>query len=220
MARPSNPVRTEAEEFIRSEIERVGIAGLDGAGITRRFVAKGASRARVQAWITEAKREAAAGPSATDRASVAAATAVEEAEIREATMDQAAARAAMLDRLPPRAELDAIEDSISATSMLPASTEAILDRLQRTMDTCSLVLAHAHTPEGKLRNPRMALQAADTLRRCLETALKLYDKLDAIRIVERFMKEMLDEIRPLSPETAKAIVHRLQKVQRRWAERD
>src|SRR4051812_4003441 len=121
MARPSNPVGTEAEEFIRAEIERVGIAGLDGAAITRRFVARGASRARVQAWITEAKREAATGPSDEDGASVAAAKSVENEETRNVAVEKAAATAAVLNGLPPRAELNAIDDAISAISMLPGN---------------------------------------------------------------------------------------------------
>lgn len=160
MARPSNPVRIEAEEFIRAEIERVGIAGLDGGGITRRFVARGASRARVQAWITEAKKEAAADPSATERASVAAAAYVKEDETSKLAMEKAAATAAVLNALPPRAELNTIDDAISVTSILPASTGAILDRLQPTMDTCSLVWRtpiHLRASFGNPGRPRRRL---------------------------------------------------------------
>lgn len=216
MARPSNPIRTTAEEFIRAEIERVGVAGLDGAAITKRFVARGASRARVQAWIAEAKR-AAAPVSAPGAETKAAATKVDEQRELQANLETAAATAAVLDSLPTRTELQEIDASISVVSMMPGRAQEALDHLQRTIDTCNRVLTYCHAPDGRVRNPRMALQSADALRRCLETALKLYESMNNVQMIERFMAEMLAEVRPLNPDMARAVIGRMRAVQGRWA---
>jgi hypothetical protein len=90
MAYPSSPLRNEAEEFIHLEIARVGPGGLDRGAIVRRFVERGASKARVYAWIAALVNDAKNPPPDT----LAADLAVAEAAI------QAAETAKVLDSLP------------------------------------------------------------------------------------------------------------------------
>ena len=89
--------------------------------------------------------------------------------------------------------------------------------LEHIIGVTGKVIQASHGSDGKVRNARMALQGTETLRKCLETALKLYESINNVRQVEAFMAEMLGAVRELSPETAQAVVERMKVVQGRWA---
>jgi hypothetical protein len=97
-------------------------------------------------------------------------------------MDKATAAAAILDSLPPRSEVQAIEDSISTTGMLPGSTQAMLDRLQATMDTCTRVLTYANTPDGKIDpQPSNGAAGCGHAPKVPRDSLKLSGRFDALQ---------------------------------------
>lgn len=79
MAYASNPVRNEAEEFIRLKIGRLGPNGLDRGSIVRRFVERGASKTRIHAWIAAAVHDTKNPPADTLKADLAVAKAAIEA---------------------------------------------------------------------------------------------------------------------------------------------
>lgn len=234
MARPSNPLRTQCEEFVRAELERAGLAALDVGSIVKRFVALGASRTRVHTWVSDVRQafETDGGKPAAERAAEALRSFVAEEAQRATTMEAAKETAAVLDSLPKPAELaaEAVAAGVhgaagavpppsapAGVALVPDAARGVLAHLDTVIGTCSNVLALSYGPDGKMRNARMALASADMLRRTLETALKLYESINNVQQIESFMRETLAEVRTLSPETARAVVERMRAVQTRWS---
>lgn len=241
MAGPS--LRNEAVDFIQAEIERVGVEKLDRAAVVRRFLAKGASRARIYDWI-KVEMEAARNPPPDSL----------EEDMRRAEAEIAASqRAAVISQLPSKDRVTrlageasaAIKEARSASvpdsplvivesppirgtssGMTPVPAVAVpaprgigivMSKLERAIETVDQCISYSYGENGKLRNPRMALAASDGLRRCLETALKLHEAVDNVQAVQRFMDEIMAALRETSPEVAAAVVEKLQGVTGRWA---
>lgn len=237
MTTPS--LRNEAIDFIHAEIERVGLEKVDRAAIVRMFVAKGASRARIYDWLkTEIAAVRNPPPARPDP--------MEEEVARAEAVFAAERRAAAINALPSRADLEQLEQearqavrsanvpdsppvilsSPTRTGMAPVPAVAaptprgmgnVMAKLERAIETVDQCISHSYGENGKLRNPRMALVAADGLRRCLETALKLHEAVDNVQAVQRFMDEIMGELRAVAPDVASAVVERLQGVTARWA---
>lgn len=106
---------------------------------------------------------------------------------------------------------------VVALSLVPDAAKGVLAHLQTIMDTALRVLAFSHTPDGKVRNPKLALSSGETLRRCLETAAKLYESINNTAQVERFMAEVVAELHLASPDMARRVVERMRVVQSRWS---
>ena len=234
----SNPLRNEALEYIQSEIARVGVGKLDRGGIVKAFVARGASRARVYGWIKE-ETDAHLNPPPPEPDPLEVEVAQAEAKVR------AAERAKVLDALPSKAEMVDLEREAAAAarvhrqtpeSRVPGSPSpppvtidssgveqpasgigAVMGKLERAIDTVEHCITYSYGENGRVRNPRMALASADTLRKCLETALKLHETVDNVQAVQRFMAEIMAELRDVAPDVAAAVVERLRVVTARWA---
>ena len=244
MARPSNPLRNEAEEFIRLELARVGPDGLDKAAIVRRFVERGASQSRVFEWIKAVVRDARHPPAEPD--TLAADMAVAEAAL------VAAERAKVLDGLPAPAQLRRVEEAARealerpakpvpgtpqsaqttpervepAASASPQAEPACLSigggdalhaQIQTLLGSANRVLANCYAADGKVRNPRMMLAAIDAARRLVETAHKMAESRNRDAVVESFMAAMLAEVGQLEPAAARAVVERMRVAMARWA---
>ena len=244
MARPSNPLRNEAEEFIRLEVARVGPDGLDKAAIVRRFVERGASQSRVFEWIKGVVRDS-RHPSA-EPDTLEADMAVAEAAL------VAAERAKVLDSLPAPAQLRRVEEAARevlerpaqpgpgtlpnaqtapervelAASASPQAELACLSigggdglhgQIQTLLGSANRVLANCYGTDGKVRNPRMMLSAIEAARRLVETAHKMAESRNRDAVVESFMAEMLAEVRQLEPAAARAVVERMGVAMARWA---
>ena len=110
MAYSSNPLRNEAEEFIRTEIARVGPDALDKGAIVRRYVERGASKTRVHEWIKALVHDA-KNPSPD---TLEAGLAVAEAAIK------AAEHAKVLDSLPRPEDLAQLERAARVAIEAPA----------------------------------------------------------------------------------------------------
>ena len=242
-----SPLRNEAVDFIHSEITRVGLDKLDRSAIVRAFVAKGASRARVFAWIKD-ELELIRNPPEPGPDPIAVEVARAEAMIA------AEQRAAVLNSIPSKTALLELEREANATirasrrdvpalicpvaespesggnppptvdeTGLPvdgpsaSGVGAVMARLERATETVEKCITYSFGDNGKVRNPRMALASADALRKCLETALKLHETVDNVQAVQRFMAEIMAELRDVAPEVAAAVVERLRGVTARWA---
>ena len=101
-------------------------------------------------------------------------------------------------------------------SMVPDAARGVLAQLQTIQDTCNKVLQASLAPDGRMRNARQAIQAVEALRRTLETALKLYEAINNVALVERFMQEMLAAVGKLHPDAAQACIAEMRQVQGRW----
>lgn len=187
-------------EALRVEVEQAVAEYLDAgqpvdrAALLARYTAKGASRTRIYAWIKDALERLPSEPRHTPEQS---------------------ALAADLAALPDREALASIE--VEAKRGGPGSGQA-LERLQALIDTANKVLNFALHPDGRVKNPRLALIAVEQIRRMLETSLKLYETISNMQTIERFIAEVMAELRAADPEMAKRVVERMQAVQGRWAE--
>ena len=244
MAPPSNPLRTQCEEFVRAEIARLGVAGVDTAAVVRRFVELGATRSRVHSWVTELKRQAGPPPPpdpvAEAAAAVEAAAAAVEEAAQVASLDAAREVAAVLDSLPNPAELAAVSATVEALvqqvaspppvpsasveagpaesiTLTPTSAQAMMDQVHRMIATCNKVLEASCAADGRIRNAKQALAAMEASRRVIETGFKFNEAVSNIQQIERFMEEMIAAVRKLSPETAEAVVAAMRGVQTRWS---
>lgn len=238
-----SPLRNEAIDFIHAEIERVGVDNIDRGAIVKAYMAKGASRARIYGWlkdtIDQVRNPAAPGADPLEE-EVARAEGMIAAAGRAAVMAQLPTRAdvAKLEReaaaviaivrepirplsvpdSPPLGETSSgIMPVPAIVAPRPTGIGIVMAKLERAMETVDQCITFAYGENGKLRNPRMALTAADGLRRCLETALKLHEAVDNVQAVQRFMDEIMIALGDVSPEVAAAVVARMQEVTGRWA---
>ena len=71
------------------------------------------------------------------------------------------------------------------------------------------VMAAARGPDGKPRNSKMLLNATNTLRRCLETAVRLQESIaDAVQ-ADDYDRVIMEEIAKIDPAAAARITARL-----------
>jgi hypothetical protein len=218
MAYSSNPLRNEAEEFIRAEIARLGPDALDKGAIVRRYVERGASKTRVHEWIKALVHDAKNPAPDTLPADLA---------VAEAAM-QAAGHAKVLDSLPGPEDLAQVEMAarVAVDAAAPAhdapltlvsgGTAIALERVQKIIGTIERVMTYSHHADGRIRNPRVALASAEALRKTLETALKLYETISDIQTVQRFIDAVMAELRAADRDLARCVVERLQGIQGRW----
>lgn len=65
----------------------------------------------------------------------------------------------------------------------------------------------------------MLLQSTEVLRRCLETATRLYDAVAAVQRIDQFNAELLEVVEAVHaecPEAARLIIQRTRAVADRW----
>ncbi len=71
------------------------------------------------------------------------------------------------------------------------------------------VMAASRGPDGKPRNSKMLIRATDSLRRCLETAVRLQEAIADALALEEYDRVILDEIAKIDPAVAARITARL-----------
>ena len=184
----SNPLRELAEADVRAELARVGVEALDKNTIIRRYAGLGASRTRARAWV-DGEIARAGKPAGKPVGAKASAEPIAPA--------------------PPAGG--------GVPSIVPDSAKGVLEHLTMVMETSTRVLNASHDASGKVRNSKLALASAEQLRRCLETALKIYESINNVQQVERFMACVIEELRLLEPEAARAVVDRMRATKGRWA---
>jgi hypothetical protein len=96
-------------------------------------------------------------------------------------------------------------------------TVNVLERLSRVMADIELLVGHAKTDDGKVRNSRLLLQSSAELRKCLETSVKFYQAMRDVDQVNQLHAAILAEIRKVSPEMAEAILRRIDAIAASWA---
>jgi hypothetical protein len=92
----------------------------------------------------------------------------------------------------------------------------VLDRLARVMGDVELLVQHAKTGDGKVRNARLLLVSSAELRKCLETSVKFYAAMRETAQSDRLQEAILDEIAKASPEVAEAIYRRIDHIAATW----
>ena len=195
-------LRDEIEAAVIAEVERVGPDALNKAALFSQFKARGASRASIYRWIDAPLKSGKAAMRLT-------------AQIRK----DAAARAAAV----PDPALDAAREAAQIIPVPAMSdiagyggTVAFIAKLRQIMQTADSVAKHATHDDGKPRNAKLLLQATETLRRAMETGLKLHQAMREISEVDRFLAAIIEVLRQESPIVAERVVKRLNQLAAEW----
>ena len=92
----------------------------------------------------------------------------------------------------------------------------ILQHLQQTIEDVLRVRSVAYHADGRVRNSRMVLKAAEEMRKSLETVVKLQAAMNDAAALERFHGAILDVIRQEDPAIAQRVMRRLDELAMRW----
>jgi hypothetical protein len=193
-------LRREVERALLAELDRVGPEALNRARVLRRFEGRGACRASLFRWAQDlfaSSRAAAHIERMVGRAAEEWALGGE---------DPAAANAGQA------AVAAALPGPVSPDDAVGRGTIDAIGHVRRCIRAAEDVAAHARGPDGRVRNPRLLLQATDSLRRSLETATRLQQALRDLQSVQAFHRGVLDEVAKESPEVAQRIIRRLDRL--------
>jgi hypothetical protein len=203
MTKEALALRGEVQAAVLSEVEAVGIERFSKAAIVRPFLGK-CSQATLYRWISEFMASGNPGQHIVRKVrEAAAARAV-------LTPDPVAdVVEAIRVRLP---EVVRIED-VGAGS----TTVGVIQRLEDVIANVEMLVRHAKTDDGKIRNARLMLLALAELRKCLETSVKFYQAMREIDQIDRLHTVILEEIGKQSPELAEQILLRIDAIAGAWS---
>jgi hypothetical protein len=196
-----NELWREVEAAVLREVGDVGPAGVNKGALVQRFRDRGAGRTTLYRWIDAVLKGPKPGRMVRQAASKAA-------KRRAKSADPAAAVAAKVARVLPSAHK--IADEIVAPS--GSSGLPFIKRLQECLANADLLLKHAQTEDGKVRNSKLLLAASEHVRRTLETAARIQDSLVQGEQLERFHQAIFDALREESPVMAERVLIRLRQV--------
>lgn len=211
MAIPPSGLRAEVEIATAEAVEQAASGEIDRGALVRSFLGRGASRTTLFRWIAEHLEGGAAGQAVARR-------------VRQAAEERAAAAGV---EVPDEPGQDARAEASIAAAQLPlavriedvAGSGGALDaisKLNACIAAAEKVMRYASHPDGDVRAPKLILAAAETLRRCLDTATRLHEALRSVQEVDRFHQAVLDELALESPALAARVVARLSAVAGRY----
>lgn len=159
-------MRSKFETEVLAEVARIGVEAFRPDALVKRYMAKGGGKATLYRW---AKAVLASGRAEAHVELIAA---------------QATAARAEVNPEPAAGTAGAAADATKAVIVGQhavmrtggAGSMALLDKLHDCIRTAEEVLAYSKTAEGKVRNSKLMLQAAETLRRSIETGAKIADR--------------------------------------------
>jgi hypothetical protein len=203
-------MKLQAADGLRAEVEASVVAAVTSSGtdgvwkntLIKRFLGRGASKATLYRWVT--------ATIATGKPGQAAVSAIKQA---------AAARAA---RTPdPVAEMVTeagkhLPSVVRLEDVLGIPVIEVIERLNQVVANLDLLIDHAKTDDGKVRNAQFLLNATDRLRACLETTLKIHKAMRDLDRVDSLHNAILEEITKEAPEAAERILRRIGTIAGQW----
>lgn len=194
-------LRGEVELAVLEAVKAAGPGGkVNRAAIVRAFKDRGIGRTQCFAWIAACLEDSDAGAPRLADASVAPPP-------------------------PARSTDPAVEAEAVAGAVVPADAAPngaagrslpILQHLQQTIEDVLRVRAVAYHMDGRVRNSRMVLKAAEEMRKSLETVVKLQAAMNDAASLERFHAAIIDVIRQEDPVIAQRVLRRLDELAMRW----
>jgi AcrR family transcriptional regulator len=185
------------EAFVRVGPDRFRIAT-----IVDRFLDRGLPRSTLYRWIAEAR--------ASGRLGQAIGAQVKKAAQRRAarhTDPALDAATQMVKKLPAVTHPDEIGGVGGLT---------VVDHLQGCIHAANQVMAYARDGEGKPRAPRLLLHGAEHLRRSLDTAMRMLERIHDMQNVDEFHRQVIQEVRKESPACAERILVHLDHFSRQF----
>jgi hypothetical protein len=178
-------------------LEAGGVDNLERGAIARRLQDAGLGRTAAYSWIAGAIVDGDVQREAESRQAGVAALASGLA----APASEAAAELLPVTRHPG-------EVTAGPSAMMGAAIP-LLHHLQGVIADAKRVREVALAPDGRVRNAKLFLAAAESLRRSLETAARLQATMNDLAAVEAFHRAIIDVIRQESPELAQRVLRRL-----------
>lgn len=96
-------------------------------------------------------------------------------------------------------------------------TIKVIERLNQAIDAMDQLMAHARSEDGKVRNAKLLLGAADKLRSCLDTAVRIQQAMRSVDEVDRLHAAMIAEIAKCDPVLAERVIRAMRAVSSRWS---
>jgi hypothetical protein len=202
MTREAMALHAELEAAILTEVEALGVKRFSKASVVRPFLDR-CSQATLYRWTNEILAAGKPGQHAIRRA-------------------REAADARALVSLDPVTEvLEAVKDRLPAVIRIEdvgagGTTRGVIARLEHVMSDVEMLVKHAKTADGAVRNARLLLVALTELRRCLETSVRIYQAMKEVDHVDQLHAAILGEIRKESPEVAERILRRMEDIATQW----
>lgn len=109
-----------------------------------------------------------------------------------------------------------LPEPVSPETINPLAARSAIDQVRICIQHGENVLKYCTLPDGKIRNPKMYLQASNHIRASVESLGKISERLNDAQRIEQVHAAIFDEIRKCDPETAERILHRLQHLQELW----
>lgn len=189
----------QVEEAVLAEVVRAG-ADFQRSAVVSRFMGRGAGKSTLFRWIQEIIDSGIPGQHVARLVKEAAAERAARSE--DPSADVATAIGA---RLPIRVTPGEIAGAVQ-----------IVATLREIVADFELLIQHAKTDDGRVRNARLLVTANAELRRCLEAAVKLQQAMREVDQVDKLHDAILEEIAKLAPETAEAIYRRIDQIAAQW----
>ena len=166
------------------------------SALVRDFVSRGASRATVYRWH-DAWLATGAGREALER------------------------HAGTFGKPPPTLEekIETVKGELAPLGVDERGTIGIgpvLDQMHAVTAAAAQVLAYARSKEGDVRNPRLMLQAADGMRKSIETLLKLQDTLMSLYQVEALNEAIFEVLRRHDPRLVQEVLREFRQVHQKF----
>lgn len=198
-------MRADLEAAVLEEALRVGVDRVRRSDIIEGFMARGVPRATGFQWVRDYFESGRLGQAIARRIR-------ESAEARATDMHLSAAQLVAEDATRALPASPSVICAIAATSR-PLD---IIGELASAIADVKAVRQTAFGPDGKPRNTRLVLSAAEAMRRNLETAVRLQQAMHDLARLERFNAAIVEEIAKESPELAQRVVMRLQAITTSW----
>jgi hypothetical protein len=198
-----------SREALRAEVIAAAVAEIDRAGpdrfraaVVRTFVDRGLNRATLYRWLDAAEKSGEIG----QRVSEAFRQRVQPgADDPSDPTGNIAAANQMLAKLPQIANFGDV------TGQEPIR---FADALRECIMAARNVMRHARDAEGRVKMPKMLMLGSEQLRRSVETASRILEKVHEIQRVEEFHRIIIEEIRKVDDQTAMRILERMDIISR------
>ena len=208
-------LRREVEAAVLEAMRASAASGkaLNRSAIHRQFEGR-AARSTIFDWIARFIEETSARATRVDPAYRRAGVVV---------IDAAKAVEDTSTTPPPRAEPAAepvVEGEVVPAGDVPASPMAaawpILDHLKQVVDDVLRVRGIAFHADGRVKNSRMVLKAAEEMRRSLETIVKLQQVMNDVAGLERFHAAIIEVIRQEDAALAQRVLRKMDELALKW----
>jgi aminopeptidase N len=188
---------------LADDLARGGVESIDRPALARDLAAQGVGRTAAYRWIAEAVAADAERRARAEAISDAAAARAER------TSEPAAdAAREIVAKLPKVVRID----DVASAGQIP-----VIERLNQCLQIADMLVKHAQTDDGRVKNAKLLLQSSEHLRRCLETATRIAEVMRQVGEVDRFHAAIIEKISARDPVLAEELLRDLTELSAAWA---